>query len=60
NGAIPKSYPQSPPSPTNAQAARLRLFTGRREPNARLASIRHDERKRSVWRDGEFTADRAI
>ena len=41
NGTIPKSHPQSAPSPAHAQAARLRFLPDGREPAAHAAGVRY-------------------
>ena len=56
HGAVPKSHPQSTPSATHAQAARLRLFADGREPGAHAAGIRHHAREGPVRGDGEQPA----
>jgi hypothetical protein len=60
DGAIPKSNPQSAPSPAHAQTTWLRILASRRVANARITSLRHHTRTWSLRRDGEFEAEREM
>jgi len=54
NGTIPKGDPQSQAGAADAQAARLRLFAGRRVADEGAAGVRYDAASWSVRRDGQL------
>lgn len=60
NGTIPKSYSQGATSTAHAQAARIRLFAGRRESNACAPGIRHDKASWTIRRNGQLKAIREV